>query len=71
MSPMEVARAQPVAVIGWEIADRLFGAVDPLDKTIQIEGVHFRIVGVSAEARLVLWAARRTSSPSSRSASSR
>ena len=49
MSASEVARAHPVAVIGWEIADKLFGAVDPLDKTVQIEGVHFRIVGVSAK----------------------
>jgi putative ABC transport system permease protein len=49
MTSSEVARAQPVAVIGWEIADRLFGAVDPLEKTLQIEGVHFRVVGVSAK----------------------
>src|SRR5262245_2235464 len=49
MSASEVARAHPVVVIGWEIADRLFGAVDPLEKTVQIEGVHFRIGGVSAK----------------------
>ena len=47
MSSSEVARAHPVALIGWEIADRLFGSVDPLDKTLQIEGIHFRVVGVS------------------------
>src|SRR5687767_7431520 len=28
MSPIEVERSQPVAVIGWEVADRLFGGVD-------------------------------------------
>ena len=50
MSPTEVDTARPVAVIGWQTADRLFGAdVDPLDKIIQIEGVHFRVVGVSAK----------------------
>jgi putative ABC transport system permease protein len=49
MSASEVARAHPVVVIGWEIADRLFGTVDPLEKTLQIEGVHFRVVGVSAK----------------------
>src|SRR5262245_43394897 len=42
LSATEVDSAQPVAVIGWQTADRLFGAnVDPLDKIIQIEGVHF------------------------------
>jgi len=48
MSPTEVESGRPVTVIGWQTADRLFGSdVDPLDKTIQIEGVHFRVVGVS------------------------
>jgi putative ABC transport system permease protein len=48
MSPTEVESSRPVAVIGWQTADRLFGGdVDPIDKTIQIEGVHFRVVGVS------------------------
>ncbi|HKB12476.1 MAG TPA: ABC transporter permease [Vicinamibacterales bacterium] len=55
MSPTEVQSARPVAVIGWQTADRLFAAdVDPLEKTIQIEGVHFRIVGVSAKRGALL-----------------
>ncbi len=49
MSPTEVESARPVTVVGWQIAERLFGDLDPLEKTIQIEGVHFRIVGVSAK----------------------
>ena len=50
MSPTEVESSRPVAVIGWQTADRLFGGdVDPVDKTIQIEGVHFRVLGVSAK----------------------
>ena len=50
MSPTEVESSRPVAVIGWQAADRLFGSdVDPIDKTIQIEGVHFRVLGVSAK----------------------
>jgi putative ABC transport system permease protein len=47
MSPTEVETARPVTVLGWGVADRLFGGADPLDKVIQIEGVHFRVVGVS------------------------
>src|SRR2546430_1936576 len=47
MSPTEADSARPVTVLGWGVADRLFGDSDPLDKIIQIEGVHFRVVGVS------------------------
>src|ERR1700738_4331400 len=50
MSPTEVERHQPIVVLGWQTADRLFGPdVDPLDKIIQIDGVHFRVVGVSSK----------------------
>ena len=49
ISPIEVSRSRPVALIGWQIADRLFGAEDPLDKTIKVAGVPFRVVGVSAK----------------------
>ncbi len=55
MSPTEVTTSRPVAVLGWQTADRLFGAtVDPLDKVIQVEGIHFRIVGVSAKRGSIL-----------------
>jgi putative ABC transport system permease protein len=55
MSPTEVQTSRPVVVIGWGTADRLFGVdVDPLDKVIQIEGVHFRVVGVSAKRGTLL-----------------
>ncbi len=50
MSSIEVAAGRPVAVIGWQTADRLFGSeVDPLDKAIQVAGRPFRVVGVSAK----------------------
>jgi len=49
MSPIEVERSSPVVVIGWDVADRLFGNGEPLEKVIQIEGIHFRVVGVSAK----------------------
>jgi len=47
MSPVEVERSRPVAVVGWDVADELFGQGDPIDKTIRIAGVPFRVVGVS------------------------
>ena len=49
-TPTEVERSRPVTVLGWGTADRLFGDVDPLDKSIKIGGTHFRVIGVS-EAR--------------------
>ena len=46
-SPSEVKRRRNVALLGWETADRLFAGADPLEQTIKIQGVHFRVVGVS------------------------
>jgi putative ABC transport system permease protein len=55
MSATEVDTSRPVAVLGWQTADRLFGtAVDPIDKIIQIEGVHFRVVGVASKRGALL-----------------
>jgi putative ABC transport system permease protein len=47
MSAAEVERNHPVVLLGWDVADQLFGEVSPLDHTILIQGVHFRVVGVS------------------------
>jgi putative ABC transport system permease protein len=55
MSPSEVDSARAVAVLGWQTADRLFGEnVEPIDKIVQIEGVHFRVIGVSAKKGTIL-----------------
>ena len=55
MNASEVDSARPVTVLGWQTADRLFGDnVDPLDKIIQIDGIHFRVVGVSAKRGALL-----------------
>ncbi len=47
ISPIEIERNRPVVLLGWEVADRLFGQVDPVEKTVRIRGVHYRVVGVS------------------------
>ena len=47
ISQTEIDRNRPVTVLGWEVADKLFGGRDPLDRIIMIQGVHFRVVGVS------------------------
>jgi putative ABC transport system permease protein len=49
ISPVEIRRKRHVALLGWQVADRLFGAADPLDKQVRIDGVNFRVVGVSSK----------------------
>ena len=47
ISPVEIERSRAVVILGWDVADRLFNDLDPIDKIIRIRGVHFRVVGVS------------------------
>lgn len=49
ISPVEIRRKRQVALIGYQIAERLFGPADPLDKQIRVAGVNFRVIGVSAK----------------------
>jgi putative ABC transport system permease protein len=48
-SGMEVLHSTEVAVIGFDIADRLYPSVDPINKEIRIAGMPFRIIGVLAQ----------------------
>jgi len=47
ISQVEVERNRNVVVLGWGTADRLFGQRNPLDQTLKIQGVHFRVIGVN------------------------
>ena len=47
MTPSEVRRRRNVTVLGAETAERLFETLDPIDREIRIQGVPFRVVGVS------------------------
>jgi putative ABC transport system permease protein len=49
ISPIEIERSRPVAIIGWQVADRLFGTSDPLNRIIKIAGLPFTVVGVSSK----------------------
>jgi putative ABC transport system permease protein len=44
---MEIERARNVALLGWETADKLFKGRNPVARTIQVNGVHFNVLGVS------------------------
>jgi putative ABC transport system permease protein len=43
-----------VAVLGWGTADRLFGQIDPIGKTITLAGIHFEVIGVAPEKGALL-----------------
>jgi putative ABC transport system permease protein len=47
MTAVEVERKHRVALLGWDVADRLFGDEDPLERGLKIAGVSFRVVGVT------------------------
>ncbi len=47
--PSEFDNHKLVTVLGYDAADRLFGALDPLDKIVQFNGLPFRVVGVAAK----------------------
>jgi putative ABC transport system permease protein len=47
MSAVEVERGRPVVLLGADVATQLFGDLDPLDRSIAIDGVRFRVLGVS------------------------
>ena len=48
-SSQEVQTAQPVLVVGSELAEKLLPGVDPVGKTVQIGGLPYRIIGVVAK----------------------
>jgi putative ABC transport system permease protein len=47
ITPGEFDSGRNVAIIGYDVADKLFGTIDPLDKTMMLAGVHFQVVGVA------------------------
>jgi putative ABC transport system permease protein len=46
INPVEVESGRPVAVLGWEVADKLFGPAEPLEKTVKIGKLHYRVIGI-------------------------
>jgi putative ABC transport system permease protein len=48
-TPQEVQTAQPVIVVGSELAEKLLANIDPIGKTVQIGGLPYRIIGVVAK----------------------
>jgi putative ABC transport system permease protein len=48
-SRFEVEASRPVCFLGYGTAERLFKGANPIDRSIQIRGVHFRVIGINEE----------------------
>jgi putative ABC transport system permease protein len=49
ITPAEFDAGRHITLLGWDTADRLFGPLDPIDKSVEIDGVPFQVVGVCAQ----------------------
>ncbi|MEO8194131.1 MAG: ABC transporter permease [Gemmatimonadales bacterium] len=54
LSDVDVMQRRSVAVIGADVAEKLFEHVDPLGKELRVNGNHYSIVGVVAKKGRVL-----------------
>lgn len=54
LSDLDVEQRRPVAVVGSDIADKLFEHVDPVGHDIRVHGDRFTVVGVVAKKGRVL-----------------
>jgi putative ABC transport system permease protein len=48
-TPQEARLGEAVAVVGFDLTDKLFKGADPLGKSIAIEGIPYRVVGKVAK----------------------
>jgi putative ABC transport system permease protein len=45
----ETRAGVPVAVLGFEVADKMFPGIDPIGRKVAIDGIPYRVVGVVAK----------------------
>ena len=53
-SPAEEDHSAPVAVIGYDVKDQLFPTLDPLGRTIYVNGYPLRVIGLQSKLGNVL-----------------
>ncbi len=53
--PLEDEAGLPVVVLGSETAEKLFGALDPLGRTVRIDNISFEIIGVLESQGKLFW----------------
>jgi putative ABC transport system permease protein len=54
LTPIDVRERRPVAVLGWDVAERLFGGADPIGRYVRVLGQRFEVVGVVEKKGRVL-----------------
>jgi putative ABC transport system permease protein len=50
----EYEQSAPVAIIGWDVQDELFPNVDPIGRTIKVDGYPVRVIGTLAKQGAVM-----------------
>jgi putative ABC transport system permease protein len=50
----EYNQSSPVAIIGWDVQDELFPNIDPIGRTMKIDGYPVRVIGTLAKQGSVL-----------------
>src|SRR5207249_770446 len=53
-TPTEDAHATPVAVIGYDVKDQIFPTINPIGRTIYIQGYPLRVIGLQTKLGKVL-----------------
>ena len=46
MTPFEAAKGSNKVVLGYVLAENLFGSIDPIGKEVKIKGLDFQVIGV-------------------------
>jgi putative ABC transport system permease protein len=54
MTDIDVQERRPVAVLGFDVADKLFGGAEPVGRSVRIVGERYTVVGVTAKKGRVL-----------------
>jgi len=50
----ENLHAERLCLLGTAIADSLFGSLDPIDREVRVNGLPFKVIGVSSRTRACL-----------------
>jgi putative ABC transport system permease protein len=53
-TPSEEEHSTPVAVIGYDVKDQLFPALDPIGRTVYVRGYPLRVIGLQSKLGKVL-----------------